>query len=117
MGEWRLIAGKLDLQGRPPSAAGVYAFVLDETVMYVGVTQNGLQTRLDQYRRGHAGQRTNARINQLIRDALAAGQRVTVMTVVPPELDWNGLPVDGSAGLEAGLIRMVQPAWNVQGVT
>ena len=116
LGVWQIVDDKLELSAKAPVDAGVYAFILDEAVVYVGVTQNGLQTRMDQYRRGHAGQRTNARVNALIRKAVEAGQKVAVMTAVPPSLEWNGLPIDGAAGLEAGLIRLVQPLWNMRGL-
>jgi hypothetical protein len=117
IGVWRIVDDKLELSGKAPAVAGVYAFILDEAVVYVGVTQNGLQTRMDQYRRGHAGQRTSARVNNLIRKAVEAGQTVAVMTVSPPALEWKSLPIDGATGLETGLIRLVQPLWNMQGVT
>jgi hypothetical protein len=57
LGEWRLAEGKLELDGQAPGDPGVYAFVLGDTVVYVGVTQNGLRARMDQYRLGHSGQR------------------------------------------------------------
>jgi hypothetical protein len=117
LGVWQIVDDKLELSARAPVEAGVYAFILDDVVVYVGVTQNGLQTRMDQYRRGHAGQRTSARVNALIRKAVEAGQKVAVMTVIPPLLDWKGLPIDGAAGLEAGLIRQVQPLWNMRGLS
>jgi hypothetical protein len=117
LGEWRIAEQKIELENRAPSSPGVYAFLLNEAVVYVGVTQNGLQVRMDQYRQGHSGQRTSARVNGLIRRALEAGQRVTVMIATPPKLEWNGLPIDVSAGLEVGLIEMIQPVWNMRGVT
>jgi hypothetical protein len=86
-------------------------------VVYIGVTQNGLRVRMDQYRPGHSGQRTNARLNGLIRRALEAGDRVTVMIAIPPALEWNGLPIGGFAGLEVGLVEMIHPIWNMRGVT
>ena len=117
LGEWRLADGKIELDSRAPTGPGVYAFILDDAVVYVGVTQNGLRTRMDQYRQGHSGQRTSARVNGLIRQALEAGKRVSAMIAIPPELEWNGLPIDGSAGLEVGLIELIQPVWNMRGVT
>ena len=117
LGEWRLVDGKIELDSKAPSRPGVYAFILENVVVYVGVTQNGLQTRMDQYRLGNMGQRTNARVNGLIRKALEEGQRVTAMIAIPPAFEWNGLPVDGAAGLEVGLIEMIQPLWNMRGVT
>lgn len=116
VGVWQLVDGKLELSAKASTAAGVYAFIVDEAVAYVGVTQNGLQTRMDQYRRGHTRQRTSARVNALIRKAVEGGKTVAVMTVVPPSLEWNGLPIDGAAGLEVGLIRLVQPHWNMRGI-
>ena len=117
LGEWRLVDEKIQLDSRPPQEPGVYAFVLADAVVYVGVTQNCLRARMDQYRQGYDGQRTNARVNGLIRQAIGAGQRVTAIIAIPPALEWNGLPIDGSAGLEVGLIELIQPVWNMKGVT
>ncbi len=33
----------------------------------------------------------------------------------PEPQQWNGLPVNTSAGLEAGLIRLIRPEWNMLG--
>jgi hypothetical protein len=98
-----------------PTGAGVYAFVVDGIVKYVGLTRFGLRTRLGHYVYGHKGQKTSARIKGLILDALRAGDSVEVLIAQPPELEWKGLPVDGPAGLETGLIRLIKPEWNQQG--
>jgi hypothetical protein len=34
---------------------------------------------------------------------------------MPPALEWEGLPVNTAAGLEAGLIDFIRPAWNIRG--
>jgi hypothetical protein len=47
---------RLDAQGFP--VPGVYAFVVHDVVVYVGLTKSGLHTRFEQYRRGHKRQRT-----------------------------------------------------------
>jgi hypothetical protein len=117
LGDWRLLDGRIELDAQAPDVPGVYAFALSGVVVYIGVAQNGLRVRMDQYRLGHSGQRTNARLNGLIHKALEAGEQVTVMIAIPPALEWNGLPIDGSAGLEVGLIEMIQPIWNMRGVT
>jgi hypothetical protein len=76
VGEWtQNPESRLAVAATVPEEPGVYAFVVDETVAYVGLTTNGLQTRLDQYRRGHAGQRTNARVNKLIGETLSSGKQ------------------------------------------
>lgn len=116
LGEWtKDSAGALSLDGRAPTSPGVYAFVVDDVVVYVGLTLNGLRTRFDQYRRGHKGQRTSARINGLIGRTLLEGRRVKVLAATPEPLEWKELPVNTAAGLEAGLIEMIQPAWNIKG--
>lgn len=99
-----------------PADAGVYAFVVDGIIRYVGLTQRGLRGRMAHYVRGHARQRTSARIKGLILTALNAGSRVEILIATPEETTWNGLPVLTAPGLEAGLIRMIRPDWNMQGL-
>jgi excinuclease UvrABC nuclease subunit len=41
------------LEAKAPSAPGVYAFIVDDVVVYVGLTLSGLKTRFNQYRRGN----------------------------------------------------------------
>lgn len=116
IGEWTLtLKGELKLDAKPPTEPGVYAFVVDDAVVYVGLTINGLKTRLDQYRVGHRRQSTNARVKALIIETLSNGQRVTVLVAMPAPVEWNGLPVNTAAGLEAGLIQMSRPVWNIIG--
>jgi hypothetical protein len=116
IGEWTQDpATEIRLNGKAPAEPGVYAFAVDDVVVYVGLTQTGLRTRLDHYRRGYERQRTNARVKKLITGALAERQRVEVMVATPPPGEWNGLPVNTAAGLEAGLIQMIRPAWNILG--
>jgi hypothetical protein len=115
-GNWtRLSDGVIKIEGKIPSHPGVYALVLDNVVVYVGLTLNGLQTRMDQYRRGHKGQKTSARVNGLICAALAEGREIKVLVAAPESLEWNGLPVNTAAGLEAGLIQLISPSWNIHG--
>ena len=51
-------------------------------------------------------------VKLLIEAALADGNEVSVLVATPGTSEWNGLPVDLVAGLESGLIRTMQPAWN-----
>jgi hypothetical protein len=117
LGEWKGENEDIQIDARVPVDAGVYSFVVDDVVMYVGLTQRGLRARLDAYRRGYEKQKTNARVKALIQGALASGKRVKVLVAVPTAGEWNGLPVNTAAGLEAGLISMIRPAWNVLGVS
>lgn len=118
LGSCQLIAEDAFQYSDPaPSAPGVYAFAVNDTVSYVGLTRGTLRTRLGHYVYGHAKQRTSARIKGLILASLAEGHDVSVCIACPPAQDWNGLPVDTAAGLETGLIKLIRPPWNQQGVT
>ena len=108
-------AGDLSL-GRPlPKAIGVYAFAKGATVLYVGLATMGLAKRLYFYGKPGPTQRTSIRLNSLIKDELAASFVIDVYTATPPDLEWNGLPVHGSAGIELGLIKKYALPWNMRG--
>jgi hypothetical protein len=116
LGEWTIDPESLiRLDAKAPTAPGVYAFVVDDVVVYVGLTISGLRTRLDQYRRGHKGQRTSSRINGRISETLLAGKQVKVLVATPEPQEWQELPVNTAAGLEVGLIQMIRPVWNIRG--
>ncbi|MBY5318235.1 GIY-YIG nuclease family protein [Rhizobium leguminosarum] len=117
LGEWQPEDEGFVLDATAPVDKGVYSFVVDDVVMYVGLTQRGLRGRLNAYRRGYERQRTNARVKALILEALATGKRVKVLVATPADGSWNGLPVHTSAGLEAGMIGMIKPAWNILGAS
>lgn len=114
-GRWEVGSdGELDFTGEIPSHPGVYAFVLDGMVAYVGLSIRGLRGRMRQYRRGNPRQRTSARVNALIKGVLKDGRAVTILTVVPEDLEWHGLPVSTASGLETALIQKILPQWNIQ---
>jgi hypothetical protein len=116
LGDWTLDPeSALRLEAKAPSAPGVYSFVVDDIVVYVGLTLNSLRTRFDQYRYGHEGQKTSARINDRIAQTLQAGKPVKVLIPTPEPMEWQNLPVNTAAGLEAGLIAMIRPFWNIKG--
>lgn len=116
LGEWTCDPESLiRLDAKAPVAPGVYAFVVDDVIVYVGLTLSGLKTRLDQYRRGNKGQKTSARINVRISQTLRSGKQVKVLVATPEPSEWQDLPVNTAAGLEAGLIEMIRPSWNIKG--
>ena len=116
LGEWTHDQESvIRLDAKAPTESGVYAFVVDDVVVYVGLTLSSLRTRFDQYRRGHKGQRTSARINGRISQTLLDGKRVKVLVATPEPQEWQDLPVNTAAGLEAGLIQMIRPSWNIRG--
>jgi len=116
LGEWELNGEGIRSSNAAPADPGVYAFVIADIVVYVGLTNSGLRTRLDQYRRGHKGQRTSARIKGLIMQALSGGERIRILIATPAASEWNGLPINTAAGLEGGLIQAMRPPWNILGV-
>jgi hypothetical protein len=96
-----------------PMEPGVYSFVVNDLVMYVGLTSKSLRTRLDQYRIGDFTHRTNSMVKNLIASALSNGERVKILFAMPEPLECHGLPASTAAGLETGLIQKIRPAWNI----
>lgn len=119
LGEWTSDPNSaIQLEARTPDVPGVYAFAVDDRIVYVGVTLASLMQRMDQYRRGYKGQRTNERINGYIAEHLALGKRVQVLAATPEPSEWNGnLPINTAAGLEVGLIQLMRPSWNIRGAS
>ncbi|MEF3135388.1 GIY-YIG nuclease family protein [Rhizobium sp. 268] len=98
-----------------PKEVGVYAFVKDGIAHYVGVATMGISKRLYFYGRPGISQRTSQRLNKTLKAELAVAGSIKIYVAVPPDLEWNGLPVHGSAGLELGLIKKYDLPWNVRG--
>ena len=88
----------------------------DGIAVYVGVATMGLRKRLYFYARPGATQRTSRRLNTILKEELSNGMSIEIYTGGSPDLDWNGLPVSGVAGLESGLIEAFHLPWNIRGV-
>ena len=111
---WILSAEGEPTIDRPlPQAAGVYAFAKEGVIVYVGVATIGLAKRLYFYAHPGPTQPTNQRLNRIIRSELRSLPSIDIYTATPPDLEWNGLPVHGSAGLELGLIKKFALPWNM----
>ncbi|UYQ71129.1 GIY-YIG nuclease family protein [Pelagibacterium flavum] len=108
--------GRIALSVPAPHDPGVYAFATEGFVRYIGLTRVGFAKRMQNYRAGHVRQRTSHRINAVILEHIGAGTEVEIYLAMPPTTTWNGLPVTTAAGLEAGLIELIQPPWNMMGV-
>jgi hypothetical protein len=61
--------------------------------------------------------RTNQRLKTIILAELSGSEAIEIYVAMPPDLEWNGLPVNGSAGLELGLIEKFSLPWNMRGAT
>jgi len=95
--------GNFRVSASAPVESGVYAFTVDDVVLYIGLAQRGVRTRMGHYRQGHKRQKTSSRIKALIAENLEKGKRVKVLVALPGgALDWNGLPINIAAGLEVG---------------
>lgn len=98
-----------------PVKAGVYAFAIDGIVRYVGLASKSLRQRLGFYRKPGPSQRTNIRLNEIIRGHIGEGTTVQILIAHPPDFEWNGLRISGAEGLEAGLIAEFDLPWNMRG--
>jgi hypothetical protein len=98
-----------------PTQSGVYAFAINGVVHYVGLASKSLRQRLGFYRKPGASQRTNVRLNEVIRGHLEAGTLVQIFIAHPPDGQWNGFKLKGAEGLEAGLIETYDLPWNMRG--
>lgn len=98
-----------------PHERGVYAFAVGEQVMYVGLASRSLKQRLDFYARPGVSQRTNVRLNSMIREHIESGEMVRVLIAHPEDREWNGLRLSGPEGLEAALIEDFDLPWNLRG--
>jgi hypothetical protein len=106
--------GLLILTDALPKEVGVYAFVRAGVVMYVGVATMGLAKRIYYYARPGVSQRTSLRLNDIIRTELQSASEIDVLIAQPEDMQWNGLPVHGAAGLELGLIKAYALPWNMR---
>jgi hypothetical protein len=98
-----------------PKERGVYAFCVDDRAHYVGVASSGVASRLNFYLRPGATQKTSIRVKGLVAALLGSGVEVEVLVAFPGDHLWNGLPVDGCAGLESALIAAYDLPWNLRG--
>lgn len=98
-----------------PRKAGVYAFAIDGVVQYVGLASVSLHQRLNFYRKPGASQRTNIRLNGIIKARIEEGATVRILVAHPPEQKWNGFLIKSAEGLEAGLIADFELPWNMRG--
>jgi hypothetical protein len=114
-GRWILSdTGALTLDRQLSRGVGVYAFANDGIVQYVGVATMGLSKRLYFYAKPGVTQRTSQRLNAIIKNELLGTPWIEIYTAMPTDLEWNALPVHGSAGLELGLIKKFVLPWNMR---
>lgn len=114
-GRWSLSPAENLVTDLPlPKEVGVYAFVKDGFATYLGVATMGIAKRLYFYGRPGISQRTSQRLNATIKEELRQAATIEIYVAFPSDLEWNGLPVHGSAGLELGLIKTYALPWNMR---
>lgn len=107
-------SGGIELSEKLPKKQGVYVFCIDGIAQYVGVATMGLAKRIYFYKKPGSSQKTSIRINRIICELVERSVRVNVLIASPDDLEWNGLPVHGCAGLELGLIKTFELPWNLR---
>jgi len=97
---------------------GSYAFVVDQTVNYVGATKNTLYARMNGYKNPEPSQETNKRINPKIVKAgrvqiyfLPESDIAKFVTMIRRNEIEKQIPTDMSM-FERFLISMFKPEWN-----
>lgn len=118
IGCWQLDErATLVLAGSAPDVPGVYAFVINGHAQYIGVASTSLAKRLYFYRKPGPTQKTNIRLNAVLRNAIASGSSIDIFVATPPTLEWSGWRLSGPEGLEAGIIKHYNLPWNLRGTT
>ncbi len=95
----------------------LYAFVLGDQVQYVGKTSRGLKARMDGYQKPGVSQSTNIRVNRHILDELQRVSTVDIWAISDSDdLQKGCFRINLVDGLEADMIRQLNPPWNKMGV-
>jgi hypothetical protein len=110
-------AGTVSLSGVIPDNPGVYRFVIDRNVRYVGKAEGSLRRRLRGYENGLRKRLVKRPVHKGILETLDGGKNVDVYTLtftIKQQLFYRkGLPVDYLVGVEAGLIDQLDEGhWN-----
>jgi hypothetical protein len=120
-GIWR---GGEDIHHFVPAQPGVYVFVVQGKIMYVGsskgtVEKTTLRSRMRSYQRSQSNGLSKRPVHLAIAELHKVKGKIEVFTLVPDmseqQIKWKGLPIDLVTGLEAGLIRKFIPKWNIRG--
>jgi hypothetical protein len=91
----------------------LYAFAVDDELMYVGKTVQPLRTPMVGYKHPGSTQSTNIRNNRKIRECLADHRAVEIFVLRDNGLlTYGGFHVNLAAGLEDSLVRKLMPPWN-----
>lgn len=91
----------------------LYAFVMDDTVCYIGKTARSIKKRFVGYCKPGKTQKTNWRCHANIKGLLKVGTNVRILVFTPiSDLRYGDFQIDLAAGLEEALIVSFSPPWN-----
>lgn len=94
----------------------LYAFAMGEEVKYVGKTSNFIHKRLKHYERPDPSQKTNQKINNILKALLKKNKIIEVYIFVDHEPEKVGeFTLNLAAGLEDSIISILNPEWNYNG--
>lgn len=121
LGEWKQVNNALlyDLTPETPAnlarlkGSALYAFVCQESVIYIGKTSVSLKQRFVGYCKPGAEQSTNKKCHKAIRTKLSAGETVQIYSLSGgTRLSWGDFEINLAAGLEDSLINELDPPLN-----
>ena len=91
----------------------LYAFVREDSVLYIGKTSRTVRRRFVTYRKPGLRQATNLRCNRKIRECISRGEVVRILVFNPISfLRYGDFDINLAAGLEDSLIYEFDPPWN-----
>ena len=121
-GKWVLEKGKIKpdfIESKKVLEKVLYAFVVGETVKYVGKTiSRTLKGRADSYQYGTGGG-ANERGRKNIKETIESGKSVLIYVLSNDDIKVNDEIISlttFTAGLEDKVIGKLSPEWNRQGV-
>jgi hypothetical protein len=94
----------------------LYSFIVDGEIKYIGKTIKELSQRMYGYQNPGISQKTNSRINVLIKLQLEEDKFIKIFVLVGIGLlRYGNYEINLAAGLEDSLIKDLKPDWNYKG--
>ncbi|MDR0558185.1 MAG: GIY-YIG nuclease family protein [Treponema sp.] len=115
VGNWLLEFEKLDfkLEKFVDCSNVLYAFIVNDSIKYVGKSTKTLRERMQQYKTPGPTQSTNIKNNDNIKKELRSGKFVDIFVFVDTGLfSYGGFRINLAEGLETSIIANIKPDWN-----
>ena len=119
VGKWHMGENGLDFEIEDAvknKRQSLYAFVVDNEILYLGKSTGHFSGRMRGYRRPGVSQPTNKRINPQLRDLIQSKKEVLIYHFeCVEELKFRDVLLNVAAALEDTLIAQISPQWNMVG--